>query len=142
LVDHVRLFRNQPDIRWRYRVHEQILPAVRQAVGMVRAADVVIDHLGYQDPAAQAAKNERNLRLLRRDLAEHPTDPFILFNMGWTYAEVGQVAEALPLLQSSLERSHPQDSIVRKLYPLIMECHRRLGQRAPALASCRDGRRH
>jgi len=26
-VDHVRLFRNRPQHRWRYRVHEQILPA-------------------------------------------------------------------------------------------------------------------
>jgi glycosyltransferase involved in cell wall biosynthesis len=28
-VDHARLFRNRPDIRWKYRVHEQILPALR-----------------------------------------------------------------------------------------------------------------
>jgi len=32
VVDHVRLFRNHPEIRWKYRVHEQILPAVRLAV--------------------------------------------------------------------------------------------------------------
>src|SRR5262249_28493259 len=28
-VDQVRLFRNRPDVPWSYRVHEQILPAVR-----------------------------------------------------------------------------------------------------------------
>ncbi len=28
-VDHVRLFRNHPAIRWDYRVHEQILPALK-----------------------------------------------------------------------------------------------------------------
>jgi hypothetical protein len=33
VVDHVRLFRNLPGLRWRYRVHEQILPAVRQRGG-------------------------------------------------------------------------------------------------------------
>src|SRR5262249_28307354 len=49
VVDHVRLFRNHPAIRWQYRVHEQILPAVRQLGGEVRWADVVIHHLGYQD---------------------------------------------------------------------------------------------
>ena len=36
VVDHVRLFRNLPQIRWSYRVHEQVLPAVRQAGGEVR----------------------------------------------------------------------------------------------------------
>jgi tetratricopeptide (TPR) repeat protein len=47
--------------------------------------------------------------------------------------------------QFSLSQFSPvfaQDSIVRKLYSLIMECHRRLGQRAAALAVCREGRRH
>ncbi len=30
VVDHIRLFRNHPEARWRYRVHEQILPALRR----------------------------------------------------------------------------------------------------------------
>src|SRR5262245_7505521 len=29
-VDHVRLFRNHPQLRWKYRVHEQILPGVKR----------------------------------------------------------------------------------------------------------------
>jgi glycosyltransferase involved in cell wall biosynthesis/Tfp pilus assembly protein PilF len=142
LVDHVRLFRNHPGIRWRYRVHEQILPAIRETNGVVYPSDVVIDHVGYQDAAAQGPKNERNLRLLRLDLAEHPDDPFILFNLGWAYADMGRPAEALPLLRASLERSDPSASIVRKLYPLIMACHRQLGQQAAAMAACREGQRH
>ena len=35
VVDHVRLFRNHPEIRWKYRVHEQILPAIRRGQGCV-----------------------------------------------------------------------------------------------------------
>src|SRR5262249_5134612 len=34
-VDHIRLFRNRPELRWRYRVHEQILPALRELKGEV-----------------------------------------------------------------------------------------------------------
>lgn len=29
-VDHVRLFRRHPALRWRYRVHEQILPSLKE----------------------------------------------------------------------------------------------------------------
>jgi hypothetical protein len=29
VVDHIRLFAVREDIRWSYRVHEQILPALR-----------------------------------------------------------------------------------------------------------------
>jgi hypothetical protein len=38
------------------------------------------------------------------------------------YQELGQVREALPLLQRSLARSQAGDSIVRKLYALIVQC--------------------
>ena len=33
VLDHVRLFPNRPDIRWQYRVHEQIMPAIARSGG-------------------------------------------------------------------------------------------------------------
>ena len=140
VVDHIRLFRNDPRIRWRYRVHEQILPAVRRTNGTVRWSDVTIRHVGYIDPALRRSKLERDLRLLRAEAADHPDDPFVLFNLGSVYLELERTAEALPLLTRSLERSHPSDSIVRKLYALIVHGHRRLGQPGEALAACQSGR--
>jgi len=141
-VDHVRLFRNDPAMRWTYRVHEQILPAVRKLTGEVRPADVVIHHVGYQDPVHRAAKHRRDLRLLQMDFAEHPDDPYILFNLGWSLEELRQPAAALPLLLRSLARSHPADSIVRKLHALIVACYRQLGQMDAALAACQTGLGH
>ncbi|MGE3804185.1 MAG: glycosyltransferase [Gemmataceae bacterium] len=140
VVDHVRLFRNHPQIRWRYRVHEQILPTVRKAGGDVRWADVVIRHVGYQDPALRRRKLDRDLRLLHLEDEEHPDDPFTLFNLGMVYQELGQLDKAVPALRRSLQRSHPNDSIVRKLYALLAQCHRHLGQRELALAASRKGR--
>jgi GT2 family glycosyltransferase/Flp pilus assembly protein TadD len=142
VVDHVRLFRNHPDIRWKYRVHEQILPAVRGLGGSVQASDIVIEHTGYVDLALRHKKQERDIRILELDRAEHPDDPFILFNLGWSYEELRKPAEALPLLRRSLELSHPSDSIVRKLYTLLMECHRQQGRPAEALGVCQEGRRY
>jgi GT2 family glycosyltransferase/predicted Zn-dependent protease len=141
-VDHVRLFRKHPEVRWRYRVHEQILPAVRRLGGDVRWTDVVIHHAGYQEPALRGRKLERDLRLLRLEVAEQPDDPFTLFNLGQVSQELGRADEALPLLRRSLELSHPNDSIVRKLYALIVQCQRQLGQPAEALAACQAGRAH
>ena len=82
-VDHVRLFRNRPDVRWEFRVHEQILLAVRQSGAELRWADVIIDHAGYVDPALRHRKLERDLRLLQLEEAERPGHPFTLFNLGW-----------------------------------------------------------
>jgi GT2 family glycosyltransferase/Flp pilus assembly protein TadD len=142
IVDHVRLFQNRPEIRWQYRVHEQVLPAVRRLGGAVRATDIVIQHVGYIDATLRGRKQERDIRLLELDRAQHPDDPFILFNLGWSYEELKKPAEALPLLRRSLELSNPADSIVRKPYTLMMECHRQLGQPPEALAVCQEGRRY
>jgi GT2 family glycosyltransferase/predicted Zn-dependent protease len=142
VVDHLRLFRNHPDMRWKYRVHEQIMQSVRRLGGAVVATDIVIHHVGYEDPSLRVSKEQRNLRLLLLDHAEDPNDPFTLFNLGWTYSEMGQPEEALSFLRGSLERSHPNDSIVRKLYAIIMSCLRKLGRRQEALAVCTEGRRY
>jgi tetratricopeptide (TPR) repeat protein len=138
-VDHIRLFRNHPKIRWRYRVHEQILPAIRETGGEVRWADVVIRHIGYTDPQLRKRKLQRDLRLLEIEHHEQPQDPFTLFNLGSVLQEIGQYAKALPLLRESLNRSHPADSIVRKLYALIANCHLHLRQINEALRVCHDG---
>ncbi|MGE3808368.1 MAG: glycosyltransferase, partial [Gemmataceae bacterium] len=140
VVDHVRLFRNRPEMRWKYRVHEQILPALRTLGGDVRWSDVVIQHVGYQDQELRKRKLERDLRLLKIENDEQPDDPFTLFNLGSVYQELGRVADAVTVLRRSLERSHPADSIVRKLYALLSQCHRHFGQKELALAACRKGR--
>src|SRR5262249_10801126 len=142
VVDHVRLFRGHPDVRWEHRVHEQILPALRRRGADVRWSDVVIHHVGYQDPGLRRRKLERDLRLLRLELGEKPAHPFTLFNLGSIGLELGRPDEALPLLLRSLGASHPADSIVRKLYALIAGCHRSLGRPAEALAACGEGLGH
>jgi GT2 family glycosyltransferase/predicted Zn-dependent protease len=141
VVDHVRLFRNDPALRWEHRIHEQILPAIRRLGADVRFSDVVVHHAGYQDRALRQRKLQRDLRLLELERAELGDHPFTLFNLGSVSQEQGRHAEALALLRRSLERSHPSDSIVRKLYALIVSCHRAQGQLAEAVAACQEGLR-
>ncbi len=140
-VDHLRLFRNLPGLRWRYRVHEQILPALLEAGADIRWSDVVVRHTGYQDPALRARKLGRDLRLLELERAERPDDPFTLFNLGSVRREQGQFAEAAALFRRSLDLSEPRASIVRKLYALLAQCHGQRGEHRLALEACREGRR-
>src|SRR5947209_396334 len=95
-VDHVRLFRHHPALRWRYRVHEQILPGLKELGGTVRWSDVVIQHTGYQEPGLRQRKLERDFRLLCLEYDENPGDPFVLFNLGMILHEWRRFAEALP----------------------------------------------
>jgi glycosyltransferase involved in cell wall biosynthesis len=82
IVDHVRLFRNEPEIRWKYRVHEQILPSLRALGTNVLWSDVVIHHQGYQDKDLRRRKLDRDSRLLTKENSDCPDDPFTLFNLG------------------------------------------------------------
>ena len=65
VVDHVKLFRNRPDLRFEFRIHEQILPAIRRANGEVGWTDIYVVHSGSdQSPAGQQRKLERDFRIL------------------------------------------------------------------------------
>ncbi|MBV9123425.1 MAG: tetratricopeptide repeat protein, partial [Planctomycetes bacterium] len=142
VADQARLFPNHPQIRWQYRVHEQILPAVLRLGGTIHWTDIFIQHGGYEDATLRHHKHERNLRLLELEVQEHPDDAFTLFNLGWTYLEMGRAAEAIPLLRRSLERTPAGGTTIRKQYALLAKAHRKLGQPEEALAACREGRTH
>jgi tetratricopeptide (TPR) repeat protein/glycosyltransferase involved in cell wall biosynthesis len=138
-VEQTRLFRNHPAIRWEYRIHEQILPALGRVHADLRFTDIIISHVGYDDPALVAAKLQRNLRLILMEDAEHPEDPFTLFNLGWAYLALNRTDEAVSVLQRSLKLAQPGASIVHKLYSLLATAHRQLQQPDAALAACRAG---
>ncbi len=139
-IQNIRLFRHHPQVRWQYRVHEQVGPAIRRLGHPIHTTDVVIHHAGYQDPQTRGRKLERNARLLELDLHDHPEDAFVLFNLGTAYDELGRTDEAIALLRRSLQLAPPEYSTIRDTYAALLQCHRRLGQRDAAWAVCREGR--
>jgi tetratricopeptide (TPR) repeat protein len=140
VVDQVKLFRNDPRLRWEYRVHEQIIPALLRLGGVTRKTDIVIHHSGYQEPHVRRRKLERNRRLLLLDQAERPDDPLILFNLGTLHLDLGQPAEAMAFLQRGLERTPANYSLAPRFHSLLACSLYRLGRKQEALAACRRGR--
>jgi glycosyltransferase involved in cell wall biosynthesis len=139
VVDHIRLFPIIEGVRWTYRVHEQILPALKRAGVPLQWTDITVRHTGYSDRALRLRKLERDGRILREELAERPDDPFTLFNLGSIAIERADWDEALELLKQSLSRSAPTDSITRKLFALIARAHQMKGDHASALRCCAEG---
>ncbi len=136
-VDHLKLFRNRPDLRFSGRIHEQMLPAIRQAGGEVTWTDIFVLHSGYDhSPAGQERKIKRDLHLLNLELAEQPTHPFTLFNLGMTYADIGRLPEAIDFLKRSIQHSAPGDSHLRKAYALLVSTLHRHAGPPPALEIC------
>lgn len=140
-VDHVKLFRNRPDLRFEHRIHEQILPAIRRADGDVEFTDIYVVHSGADHtPAGRERKLERDFKLLHLDLAARPDHPFVLFNLGMTYADTRQHMEAVNWLTRCLEVSQPAESHVRKTYALLISSLLQMGDREHAELACQRGR--
>lgn len=137
VLSHLRCYPNRPEIRWDYRLHEQIIPSLTAAGIKLAWADAPIHHTGYSDPRVLAGKNERNLRIVAAELAERPEDAFVLFNMGRTTPDP---KAALSYLQQSLAASQQDDSITAKLHALIAARHQELGELQLGLEVCQRGR--
>lgn len=91
-----RLFRNDPDIRYRYRIHEQIYNSGNLRTKYFDAQEeLMILHTGYGVQVNRPEKGERNARLLEQELEEYPNSGLILMYLGDAYDMANRTEEAL-----------------------------------------------
>jgi len=88
----LRLFPNDPLIRFRGIIHENIWPGIyayRAARGgSIGQSDLVLDHEGYERD--QDVKHRRNLPLLRKALRKDPSKVFSWCHLATIYASLGK----------------------------------------------------
>ncbi|HTU23475.1 MAG TPA: glycosyltransferase [Gemmataceae bacterium] len=142
VVDHVKMLRNLPAIRFEGRIHEQVLASIRRLDGEVGWTDIYVVHAGYDhSPEGQRRKRERDLRLLHLEHQERGDHPFTLFNLGMTYTHLGCWREATDYLRRSIARATPGESHLRKAYALLATCYQQMGAGELAWATCQEGLR-
>jgi hypothetical protein len=115
----MRLFRNDPRIRFRRIIHENIWPGIdayRSAEGgQIGRSELVFDHDGYEGD--QSAKHRRNLPLLRRALRKDPTGVYSWCHLANIYVALGKGGLAEKAWAAALAvvrgKAHPpgQDSL-------------------------------
>jgi tetratricopeptide (TPR) repeat protein len=92
----VRLFPNRPEIRFEWPVHEQVVTSLNRAGVPIHDTSIEIIHTGYSSPEVNAAKQERNLRILEKATANDPDPhPMALFLQGGALLDLGRISEAL-----------------------------------------------
>ena len=97
-------FRFAPDIRWTYRVHEQILPALRRAKIPVRWTDLTVRHTGYVDQALRARKLDRDTRILSASWKSGPTSRLSCSTWARSPSSAQRWPEALGFLEAQSGR--------------------------------------
>lgn len=139
-VDHVKLFRNLPGVKFEGRLHEQILPSLNQIGGSIVRCPGLILHSGYDiSPEGQKKKRERDFKLLALDLEERPNHPFVLFNVGMTHHYTGGHEEAVSWLAKSIANARQNESHIRKAYSMMGVSQRELGDHSAALETFKKG---
>jgi GT2 family glycosyltransferase/tetratricopeptide (TPR) repeat protein len=139
IVNHVKLFRNYPQLRFDGRIHEQILPAIN-ALGSAAWSDLFVVHSGYDtSPEGQKRKLERDLRLLFMELDERPDHTFTLFNLAMTYADIGRWTDGARCARRSIDHSPSNCAHLRKAYSHLMTCLEHLGRADDAMRACEEG---
>jgi len=106
----LRLWRHSPEVRFRYPIHEQVLPdlqrvARRAGRRFALLEDVRITHDGYT-PAAIAAHDKvtRNLRLFRRAVSLHADEPYLWYKFAdFLRGHAEHKAEALSAAERAVE---------------------------------------
>jgi glycosyltransferase involved in cell wall biosynthesis len=91
-----RIFPRLPQIRFRYRVHEQLShpPGLAQIITPVR-----IYHWGYENRSLRLAKARRNLAYLLADLQDRPEDFYLRYHLTRHHFFAGEMQEAWGHLQ-------------------------------------------
>lgn len=94
-MDTVRLFRNFRGIRYRGRIHEQVLPSVADVGGRAVWRDLPLLHFGYTpEEDERKDRRDRNLRLLEMGHAEEPDEPLYWHYLGGELAARARHEEA------------------------------------------------
>ena len=100
-----RLWRNDPRIRFEGVIHEKVMPAIRAVAASesrgIGLCNLVLDHYGYEGD--QTRKHQRNLPLLRTQLAAEPRNVFNWRHLATCLAGLGEQDESEQALMHALE---------------------------------------
>ncbi len=140
-VDHLKVFRNLPSIKFEGRIHEQILSSIRASGFTITPIDhAVVLHSGYdRSPGGQAIKRERDEKHLWLDYQDDPNHPFRRFNIGMTAHRNGEHEKAIEWLTSCLGICGPDDSILNCAYTMLGASRREIGDPEAGLATMMEG---
>ncbi len=106
-----RLWRSDPRIRFTGAIHEKHTPAIAEVVGadgrMIGETELFLEHVGYEGD--QARKHERNLPLLRAQLAAEPANPYNWHHLAVVLDGLGKPGEAAAALEQAVEAAREED---------------------------------
>jgi len=105
----VRLFPNQPNHRYRGRVHEIVDASILAGGGRLHKTGIRIDHNFSSDREARRRKNHWYIRILKEEIAADPSDSSRLDFLAAEYHQLEMFDEATEIAER-IVRIRPRDA--------------------------------
>jgi tetratricopeptide (TPR) repeat protein len=113
----MRIFRNDPRVRFRGEIHERVHEDIGRICALdglsIGDSDFVIQHIGYEDD--QRPKLSRNIPILQTYLARDPSRIFCWWHLGEQYRLAGEPAAAMLAWQSGIAAVRAQPAGTTKI---------------------------
>lgn len=120
---YTRIFRNERNIRYEGKIHEQINNSIISAGLSIIETDFEIYHTGYANQKTD--KHERNIELLSKELTANPHDDFTLYHLAQSYfsAKDNQKAKELfgKLTDSEQLSQIQRDNVAMRLAQIALD---------------------
>ncbi|WHX48714.1 glycosyltransferase [Paenibacillus woosongensis] len=122
-----RFFPNSSEYRYSGRIHEQLL--YNGETPETISTKIKLEHYGYSEQAI-LLKNKiiRNQELLLKQLADHPNEPYTLFQIGRTYLVNKQYDEASFYLIEAYNYSNDKMSFYPSIIQALAATYLRMGR--------------
>ncbi|OGS37530.1 MAG: hypothetical protein A2293_12800 [Elusimicrobia bacterium RIFOXYB2_FULL_49_7] len=129
VFNQIRLFPNHPTARFRYRVHEQVLPSLQESGFQTIFTDIMVMHTGYSSPDVVKQKQIRNLAILEKEVVERPDNPVIAYSYAGNLLDLDRFQEAVPWYEKALRFSlaqHAEEHIAQAVPVALASLYGRL----------------
>ncbi len=121
----VRLFRNNPKYRFRYKIHEVIEPAIEEAGGVIKSATVPIHHFTYEKPPDFVdAKHKRYLEYGLQQIDSTPSNPKPYLEVALVYIENKDFNKAEELLLKGISIAPQNADLYDALATVYLDSNR------------------
>lgn len=125
----VKIFRNDPRIRYRRRINESVKDSVIELGGEIAELPVLLNHFGHCRPRdVRDLKARRYLELMEAQLADNPDDPQLVAYTGLILRTLGRFEEALERTGGAV-RMAPRSARISQFHGHVL---RSLGENAAA----------
>ena len=110
VFNQIRMFSRDPKIRFRYKVHEQVLPSIQEVGYKTYFTDIMVLHTGYSDPEIVKRKQMRNIEILKGRLEENENNPVTVYSYAGNLFDLDRIEEAIPYYEKAMQISGEQNS--------------------------------